>query len=86
MARLFENNYSNNPYVYGVVNVLYNFCRDYDEAGKILTKNPEDTRGKMVRGYCVDFANWLSETTGLGYGSIGQLIVRMMEAEGYEER
>ena len=42
------------------------------------------------KSYCTDcypnqFANWLSETTGLDYGSVGQLIVRMMEAGSDEE-
>ena len=79
MARLFETNYRANPYVYRMVNVLHSFCRDYDEANKVLKRNPNDTRCMMVRTYCVDFANWLSETTGMDYGSVGQLIVRMME-------
>jgi hypothetical protein len=39
----------------------------------------------MVRAYCIDFANYLSETTGLGYGNVGELIVRMMEA-GSDEK
>ena len=85
MAKLFENNYRTNPYVYGMVNVLSSFCRDYAEANRALEKNPDDTRCMMVRAYCFDFANWLSETTGLDYGSVGQLIVRMMEAENDEE-
>lgn len=46
---------------------------------------PNDARCMMVRSYCFDFANWLSETTGLDYGSVGQLIVRMMEASDDEE-
>ena len=50
MAKLFENNYRTNPYVYGMVNVLSSFCRDY-----------------------------------LGYGNVGELIVRMMEA-GSDEK
>ena len=71
MAKLFENNYRTNPYVYGMVNVLSSFCRDYAEANSALEKNPDDTRCMMVRAYCVDFANYLSETTGLGYGNVG---------------
>ena len=82
MAKLFENNYRTNPYVYGMVNVLSSFCRDY---AKALEKMPNDARCMMVRAYCVDFANYLSETTGLGYGNVGELIVRMMEA-GSDEK
>ena len=85
MAKLFENNYKHNPYVYGMVNVLSSFCRDYNEANRALEKNPNDTRCMMVRAYCIDFANWLSETTEMDYGSVGQLIVRMMEA-GNDEK
>ena len=85
MAKLFENNYRTNPYVYGMVNVLSSFCRDYAEANSALEKNPDDTRCMMVRAYCVDFANYLSETTGLGYGNVGELIVRMMKA-GSDEK
>ena len=85
MAKLFENNYKHNPYVYGMVNVLSSFCRDYNEANRALEKNPNDTRCMMVRSYCVDFANWLSETTEMDYGTVGQLIVRMMEVGDGEE-
>ena len=85
MAKLFENNYRHNPYVYGMVNVLSSFCRDYNEANRALEKYPNDTRSMMVRTYCVDFANWLSETTEMDYGSVGELIVRMMEA-GSDEK
>ena len=85
MAKLFENNYKTNPYVYGMVNVLSSFCRDYADASKALEKNPIDTRCIMIRTYCVDFANWLSEVTQLDYGSVGELIVRMMEAGEDEE-
>ena len=68
-----------------MVNVLSSFCRDYAEANRALEKNPDDTCCMMVRAYCVDFANYLSETTGLGYGNVGELIVRMMEA-GSDEK
>ena len=85
MAKLFENNYRTNPYVYGMVNVLSSFCRDYNEANRALEKSPNDTRCMMVRAYCVDFANWLSETTEMDYGTVGQLIVRMMEVGNGEE-
>ena len=81
MAKLFENNYRTNPYIYGMVNVLASFCRDYNDANRALEKHPNDTRCMMVREYCVDFANLRSETTGLDYGSVGQLIVRMMEVD-----
>ena len=85
MAKLIKTNYKTNPYVYGMVNVLSSFCRDYNEANKALEKMPNDARCMMVRAYCFDFANWLSETTGLEYDSVGQLIVRMMEAGNDEE-
>ena len=85
MAKLIKTNYKTNPYVDGMVNVLSSFCRDYNEANKALEKMPNDARCMMVRAHCFDFANWLSETTGLEYGSVGQLIVRMMEAENDEE-
>ena len=68
MAKLFENNYRTNPYVYGMVNVLSSFCRDYNEANRVLEKHPNDTRCMLRRDYCVDLANWLSETTELDSG------------------
>ena len=58
MVKLFENNYKHNPYVYGMVNVLSSFCRDYNEANRALEKYPNDTRCMMIRAYCVDFANF----------------------------
>ena len=85
MAKLIKTNYKTNPYVYGMVNVLSSFCRDYNEANKALEKMPNDARCMMVRSYCVDFANWLSETTEMDYGTVGQLIVRMMEVGNGEE-
>ena len=85
MAKLFENNYKTNPYVYGMINVLSSFCRDYNDANRALERHPNDTRCMMVRAYCFDFANWLSEMLALDYGSVGQLIVRMMEAANDEK-
>ena len=85
MAKLFENNYQTNPYVYGMVNVLSSFCRDYDEAQKVLERNPNDIRAAMVRAYCVDFANYLSETMEADYRTVGKTIIRMMEAGNDEE-
>ena len=85
MARkLFEKNYRNNPYIYRVVNVLSSFCTNYAEANRALDKNPNDTRSLMVRAYCMDFASWLSESTGKGFGDVGDMIIKMMESENDE--
>ena len=84
MATIIEKNYRTNPYVYGVINAISSFCRDYDESQKVLARNPNDIRAAMVRAYCVDFANWLSETMASDYKTVGETIVRMME-EGNDE-
>ena len=59
-----EKNYGNNPYVYGLVNVLYSFCRDYGEAKETLKRCPDDRRSMMIKGWCVDFADWILSRTG----------------------
>ena len=51
MAKLIKTNYKTNPYVYGMVNVLSSFCRDYNEANRALEKMPNDARCMMVRAY-----------------------------------
>ena len=84
MAKLFEKNYKNNPYIYRMVNVLSSFCRNYAEANRVLEKNPCDTRSLMVKGYCNDFARWLSENTGFDFGEIGTMITKMIESENEE--
>ena len=48
MAKLIKTNYKTNPYVYGMVNVLSSFCRDYNEANKALEKMPNDARWIMM--------------------------------------
>lgn len=77
--------YARNPYVYGMVNVLVSFCRDYADAQKALEKNPEDVRGIMVRDYCFGFADWLSAATGLDRKGIGEMLLKMMEG-GTDEK
>ena len=84
MASIIEKNYSKNPYVYDMVNVLWRFCKDYDEAQRTLAKNPNEIRAALVRAYCLEFARWLSETMEADFYVVGETIVRMME-EGYEE-
>ena len=83
MASLIENNYSKNPYIYDVVNVLWRFCKDYDESQKALIKNPTEIRAALVRAYCMEFARWLSETMQADFMTVGETIARMME-EGNE--
>ena len=65
MAKLIKTNYKTNPYVYGMVNVLSSFCRDYNEANKALEKMPNDARCMMVRAYGYDFAKGLVWITAL---------------------
>ncbi len=85
MAKLIDNKYRTNPYVYGMVNVLSSFCRDYAEANRALERNPNDTRCMMIREYCYDFARFMSETTGRDFRMVGELIEKMLEAGNDEQ-
>ena len=80
MESIVPNNYKNNPYVYDMVNVATRFCRDYDDFQKALAKNPNDIRAALVRAYCMDFATWLSKMMAADFKTVGETIVRMMEA------
>ena len=85
MKPVIQKNYSKNPYVYDMVNVLWRFCKDYDEAQKALAKNPIEIRAALVMEYCTEFTRWMSESLRGDFKTVGETIVRMME-EGYGER
>ena len=85
MTPVIQKNYSKNPYVYDMVNVLWRFCKDYDEAQKTLAKNPTEVRAALVRAYCMEFSRWLSESLRADFKTVTETIVRMME-DGNDEK
>ena len=85
MAKLFENNYRTNPYIYGMVNVISSFCRDYNEANRVLEKRPNDTRCMMMKTYCNEFLVWLSDTTESDFGTVGKMVMKMLEVDSDEK-
>ena len=83
MASLIDKNYSRNPYVYDMVNALWRFCKDYDEAQKTLAKNPTEVRAALVREYCMEFSRWMSVSMRTDFKGVTDTIIRMLE-EGNE--
>lgn len=74
--------YEKNPYAYAVVNALCCFARDYADAKADIEKNPADEHAKIVIGFCMDFADWLHDSTGFRKEQIGQMILKMVDEEG----
>ena len=67
-----------NPYVYGMVNVITGFCRDYNNAKNQLMSDQDDVNSSMVAAAGVEFAYWMCEMLGLDRPGFGDLIERMM--------